>query len=298
MTLCRLWIQAARPKTLAASTLSVLLASALSAYYGTFKLGLGLLCLGFALLCQILSNLANDYFDALKGADTPQRQGPIRLVASGLIPPSVMYTAVKIVTALALLVGCMALFCYQLPLGFMPLGLLCIAFAIAYTGGPFPLAYLGLGDLFVLIFFGLVSIGGTFYAQVGFLPLDVMGISFAYGLLASNILAITSYRDIETDKTVQKKTLGVRFGHGFVEKQYRLSLALALSIPFGLWLGGGYPRTILLSLGALPLALKFLKRWARLGKNIPWAQALKQTVLILVVYTGLFILGLSLGRVL
>ncbi len=292
MSSCLLWVQAARPKTLAASVLSVFLASALAAYYGTFRLGLGLLCLCFAMLCQILSNLANDYFDALKGADTSQRTGPLRLVASGLIPPDRMYRAVQGVAAVALLVGCTTFYVYQLPLGFMPLGIACIVFAIAYTGGPFPLAYLGLGDLFVLIFFGLVSIGGSFYAQIGYVPLDILGISVAYGLLASNILAITSYRDIETDKRVDKNTLGVRFGPKFVEKQYRISLGLALAMPLWLWALEGYPVTILLSLAVLPLSLRFLKRWAKLGIRLPWDWALKQTVLILACYTVFFVLGL------
>ncbi len=292
-----LWAQATRPKTLAASALSVFLASALAAYYGTFRLGLGLLCLCFAMLCQILSNLANDYFDALKGADTSQRKGPLRLVASGLIPANRMYRAVKVVTALAFLVGSSAFYMYELPWGFMPLGLTCIVFAIAYTGGPLPLAYLGLGDLCVLIFFGLVAIGGSFYTQVGYVTLDILVISVAYGLLASNILAITSYRDIETDKKVGKNTLGVRFGPKFVEKQYRISLGLALVIPVWLWAFEAYPSTILLSLAVVPLSLRFLKRWKDLGAHLPWAWALKQTVLILAGYTVFFVLGLGLAGI-
>lgn len=288
-----LWIQATRPKTLAASVLSVLLGSSLARYEGAVQPGLSLLCLCFAVLCQILSNLANDYFDALKGADTPQRKGPLRLVASGLIPASRMYRAVQLVAGLALLLGCTALYVYKLPLGFMPLGMTCILFAIAYTGGPFPLAYLGLGDLFVLLFFGLVSVGGSFYAQRGHISLDILSISLAYGLLASNILAITSYRDIETDKPVCKNTLGVRFGPKFVEKQYRISLGIACSIPLVLWAFGGYPVTILLSLAVVPFALRFLKRWKTVGSDLPWAWALKQTVLILAGYTVLFVLGLG-----
>ncbi len=290
-----LWWQSTRPKTLSASVCSVLLASALSYYHGAFRLGPSLICLAFAMLCQILSNFANDYFDALKGADGPSRKGPQRLVALGIIPLVSMLRAIKVVALLAFLIGTCILM-YRPDFSLVILGVFCIVFAIAYTGGPFPLAYLGLGDLFVLLFFGFVSVAGTFYVQAGFMGVDIILAGLAYGLLASNILAITSYRDIETDRLVHKNTLGVRFGHGFVEKQYRCSMCIAFTVPLLLWAFWGYPSSILFSLAIAPLALRFLKVWSLQKKDICPQWSLKHTVLILLGYTALWIVGLIIGK--
>lgn len=288
-----LWWQSTRPKTLVASVCSALFASALAHYDGAFRLGPSVICVMFAMLCQILSNFANDYFDALKGADGPSRKGPERLVALGIIPLGSMRKAIGAVAVLALLVGS-SIWLYRPELSLGLLGIICIGFAVAYTGGPFPLAYLGLGDLFVVVFFGFVSVMGTFYVQTGYVGADIFLASLAYGLLASNILAITSYRDIETDKKVNKNTLGVRFGPGFVEKQYRWSLGIALGVPCILWAFWGYPTSVLLGLAVAPLAIRFLKRWSLEKQAICPQWSLQQTVFILLGYTALWIVGLLL----
>lgn len=179
-----------------------------------------LLCLLFAFLVQIGTNFANDYFDHRKGADTSARLGPTRAVASGLISPPAMMKATLLVLALAFVAG----------LGLLPYGgvlllvvgiasLLC---AVAYTGGPFPLAYLGLGDLFVVLFFGVVAVVFTQYVQTGVFEVQSWVAGLSMGLIINNLLVVNNFRDIEEDTQTGKKTLAVRFGRNFSLWQYGL----------------------------------------------------------------------------
>jgi len=209
------WLLATRPKTLAAGVVPVVVGTALAGYGGTVDWLVASACLAGALLIQVGTNFANDAFDALKGADTPQRLGPRRAVASGLISPRAMLLATTGVLACALVVGL-----YLARFGGWPilvLGLVSLVCAVAYTGGPFPLAYLGLGDLFVFLFFGLFAVLGSYWVQVGphgrhgIDPVCVL-IAEAVGLQATSIIAINNLRDIPTDTQAGKRTLAVRLG--------------------------------------------------------------------------------------
>lgn len=288
-----LWFIATRPKTLAASIFSVLLSLALAHYYtGSVHKLSAAICLGFGILCQILSNFANDYYDDIKGADKKRDKGPLRLVASGLIQHKNMYIAIWLVGTLAFIFG--SILSIYRPWPIVMTGVItCIFFAILYTKGTFAIAYRGLGDIFVFIFFGLVSILGTFYMQTGFITADIIFLASAYGLMASNILALTSYRDIDTDKLVNKKTPGVRFGKAFVQWQYIISYLSALSIILIVYFYFNYPKTILLPWLSLPIAYYLIKKWKTQNDNLCFNLGLKLTVLLLVLYTSLLIIGLQ-----
>ena len=207
------WIQAIRPRTLVAAIVPVMVGCSLAHAGGSFTPLPAFLCLGFALLVQVGTNFANDYYDFRKGADGPERLGPARTVSSGLIAPGVMWRAMVCVLVLAFVVG----------LGLLPFGgwkLLCVGLAslvcaIAYTGGPFPLAYLGLGDVFVIAFFGLVAVAFTFFVQAGAFTADAWLAGLAVGLVINNLLVVNNYRDMEEDRRSRKRTLAVRFGRPF-----------------------------------------------------------------------------------
>lgn len=240
----RPWLLATRPRTLPAALAPVAVGGAAAYATGNFLLPAVLVCLVFALLMQVTTNFANDYFDHVNGVDTQERIGPTRAVASGQVTPRAMRNATLGVTILALLVG-MLLIRYG-GWGLLLVGLACALCAIAYTGGPFPLGYNGLGDLFAFLFFGPVAVGGTYYVQAGSLGGIALWSGVGVGLLVANILVVNNYRDVRTDTASGKRTLVVRFGRGFGWWQYVLSLLAALAVPVVLWLGCGMSVWVLL----------------------------------------------------
>lgn len=224
-----IWIEAARPRTLPAAIAPVIVGTALAVHAGKPHFGAAALCLVFALLAQIAANFGNDYFDFVKGADTKARVGPRRAVAAGLISPAAMRSATigTCIAAFAIGLG-------LLPFGGCPLliiGLASLVSAIAYTGGPFPLAYHGLGDLFVFVFFGLVAVSATFFVQTGTLSIPSLVASIGVGCLTTNILVVNNYRDADTDREAGKHTLVVRFGRRFARTQFATNHLLALISP-------------------------------------------------------------------
>lgn len=221
------WVGAARPRTLPAAIAPVLAASALAWRDGDFHAPAALACLAFALLIQIGTNFANDYYDFVKGADTAERVGPRRAVAAGLVAPATMRRAMIGVFALAFAVGLTLLGLGGWPL--LAVGVASIVCGVAYTGGPYPLGYNGLGDVFVFIFFGLVAVGATYFVQAGVITTDAWIIGTGIGGLAANILVVNNYRDAETDAKAGKRTLVVRFGRRFARTQFIGGHALALS---------------------------------------------------------------------
>lgn len=255
----RHWIEAARPKTLPAAVIPVMVGTALAAAHRSADYGKAAVCLLFALLVQIGTNFANDYFDFVKGADTPGRVGPRRAVAAGLIAPRTMLAATWLVLGAAFAVG--LLLVREGGWVLLPIGVVSIACALAYTGGPFPLGYNGLGDIFVFVFFGLVAVDTTFYVQAGGLAPDATSCAAAIGLLAANILVANNYRDAETDARAGKRTLVVRFGRKFAVWQYALSQLVALLGPPALLLYG-YHWPVLLPLLLAPWALNLTRRLA------------------------------------
>ena len=217
---------AIRPKTLSAALCPVMVGTSLAVLDDSFKFTPALLCLLFALLIQIGTNLANDYYDFIKGADTEERLGPKRVTASGLISLNRMRTMTAVVFLLAFAVG----------LGLVPyggwkllvVGIISIALGYGYTAGPFPLAYLGLGEIFVLIFFGWVAVGFTYMVQAGGFNSIVFLAGTAVGALSTNLLVVNNLRDVDTDVKANKRTLAVRFGRKFTAHEYRAWFALAM----------------------------------------------------------------------
>lgn len=288
-----MWLLAARPRTLPAAVLPVLLGSAVADEAGCFQMLPAVVCGIFALLIQVGTNYANDYFDFKKGADTPERIGPNRAVASGWVTPGTMRNATAGVLVAAFLVGLILI--HYGGVWLILIGVLSILFALGYTAGPFPLAYLGLGDLFVLIFFGLVAVPVTAYVQTGgWEPLAFWG-GFGLGLLITNLLVVNNYRDAETDRGAGKKTLVVRFGRRFGELQYLLSVAIACAVPALMAALGAPPLVLLASIvPALPgfLAARAL---GRAESRDDFGKILIATANVFILYGALLSLGLLTG---
>jgi len=287
------WAEAARPKTLPAAVIPVLVGTALAAAHRTADYGKAVICLLFALLVQIGTNFANDYFDFVQGADTPERVGPRRAVAAGLIAPRTMLAATWLVLGIAFLVG--LLLVREGGWILLPIGLVSILCAIAYTGGPLPLGYNGLGDVFVFVFFGLVAVDTTYYVQAGGLSPDATSCAAAIGLLAANILVANNYRDAETDARAGKKTLVVRFGRKFAVWQYGLSHLVALTCPAALIIYG-YHWPVLLPLLLAPWATTLTHRLARSCDPAEQIALLGSTAKYLAAFGALLSAGLVLGR--
>ncbi|AOS45513.1 1,4-dihydroxy-2-naphthoate octaprenyltransferase [Lacunisphaera limnophila] len=290
----RPWLEAARPRTLPAAVIPVMVGTALAAAHGAADYVQAVVCLTFAVLVQIGTNFANDYFDFVQGADTPARVGPRRAVAAGLIAPGRMLAATAGVLGVAFAVGLVLVIKGGWVL--LPIGILSIVCAVAYTGGPFPLGYNGLGDVFVFIFFGLVAVGATFYVQTGGVTSDVVSCAAAIGLLAANILVANNYRDVETDTRAGKRTLVVRFGRRFAVWQYAGSHLVALLCPVALLVTGGYRWPILLPLLLTPQAMALTHRLARSSEPAEQIALLGRTALYLAAFGVLLSVGVVAGR--
>ena len=233
-----IWLDAARPKTLPLAIASIVCGSAVAGWHGSFSASIAALALLTALLLQILSNLANDYGDAVKGTDNDDRLGPQRAMQSGLVTPATMRKAMIINIILTAISGLtLILMACHSPhdiVGFLVLGLLAIVASIAYTVGNKPYGYRGLGDLSVLIFFGWLGVAGTYYLQTGQINSLIMLPATACGLLAVGVLNINNLRDIDNDKACGKQTLVVRMGPQWGRK-YHLILLTASVVCFSLF---------------------------------------------------------------
>ena len=283
------WVLATRPKTLVAGVVPVAVGSALALRDGAFVAWVAVAALVGALLIQVGTNLVNDYYDHLRGADTAERLGPPRATQQGWLAPRTVLTGAVVCFAAAMLVGVSLVVAGGLPL--LAVGLLSIAAGYAYTGGPWPLGYHGLGDVFVLVFFGLVAVGGTYFAQAHQLTLPVLIAGLAVGSLGVALLAVNNVRDERTDAAAGKRTLVVRFGARFGKAEYVATLALAALVPVGLWLSGrsGW---VLLPLAAAPLAVPPLRvLFTQSGAALN--AALAGTARLQLVYGVLFAVGLA-----
>ncbi len=289
----RVWLSACRPRTLPAAVAPVLVGTALAWSDGAWVPLAAAACLGFALLIQIGTNFANDYYDYVKGADTAERIGPRRAVASGWVSPQTMKLAMLVVFAAAFLIGLSLL-----PYGGWPLlviGVSSILCGIAYTGGPYPLGYNGLGDVFVFVFFGLVAVGATYFVQAGEVGVSALAAGTALGALAANILVVNNYRDVETDAKAGKRTLVVRFGRGFARSQFAGSLAVALLVPFILWLAEDYTPWVLLPVLLSPAAVAQSRRLALSRSTEELIQLLGDTGKLLAAYALLLSIGIAIS---
>ena len=287
------WMLAARPRTLPAAIAPVVLGSAVAVADHSFVWFPAFAALMVALLLQIGVNLANDYFDYLKGIDTQDRLGPPRVTQSGLIPAKQVKAGMVLTLILSFIPGIYLLIIGGLPV--LIIGLACICAALAYSGGPFPLASRGLGDLFVFIFFGLVAVCGTYYVQALRLTPLVWLMGVIEGLLITAILVVNNLRDIQSDRQTGKRTLAVIIGKRASRLEYVLLLAGAYAIPIILWLSGRMSAWVLLPIFSLPLALSLMRFiWKSAGGSI-LNQALANTAKLVLVYSLLLSAGLILS---
>lgn len=283
------WILAIRPKTLGAAVVPVAVGTALAARMADWQVVPALLCLAFALLVQIGTNFTNDYFDFIKGADTADRVGPTRVVAAGLVSLQAMRRAIVVTFVMAFVVGSQLLFYGGWWL--VGVGLASILFGLAYTAGPFPLAYNGLGDVFVFIFFGWVAVVFTFYVQTGFWVGELWLAGSAIGALATNILVINNARDRLTDEAAGKRTLVVRYGRRFAIVQYGLSIVVAAAVPVLFWAMGFGGAILLPLLSIIPSGVLWWQ-FARAGSPVEYGRILGKTGAVLMLYGLLFSIGL------
>jgi 1,4-dihydroxy-2-naphthoate polyprenyltransferase len=288
----RIWLMAARPRTLPAAVAPVLVGTALAATQGTFKVLTFLAAMIGALFIQVGTNLSNDYSDARRGADTEDRLGPVRVTAGGLVPPRQVLRATYMAFAAAVLAGTylIATAGWELLL----VGAASILAGVLYTGGPRPYGYEGLGEVFVFLFFGVVAVAGSYFAQVEDLAWEALVLAVPVGLLASAILVVNNVRDLETDRRAGKRTLAVRLGRTRARALYAAMVYGAfLTAPLAWLLGGdGLSAWLLLPLLALPLAAPIV-RLVRTRTDGPSLNgALARTGMLQLVFCALLSAGL------
>lgn len=285
----QVWFEAARPKTLPAAASPVIMGCAMAYADGVFYWPAALTALVCALLIQIGTNYANDYFDFLKGADTEHRIGPTRATQAGLVSPQAMKNAVIVVFALAFIIGLYLVYRGGWPI--LAIGIASILFGILYTGGPSPLGYNGTADIFVLIFFGPVAVGGTYYVQALDITEPVLIAGLAPGLISTAILTVNNLRDIETDRLAGKKTLVVRFGARFGQLEYLFCMLLAALIPLALVYFYESSPYAVLSLIAIVAALPSIKTVFKIVADPILNTVLANTGKTLFLYSLLFSVG-------
>ena len=228
----QIWMMAARPKTLPAAASPVIVGAAIAWHNGAFQLMPALAALLAALLLQIGANLANDVFDFFRGVDTAQRLGPQRVTQSGLLRPAQVMAGMGVVFGLAALLGIYLI--WKAGWAVLGIGLASILAALAYSGGPLPFGYFGLGDLAVFLFFGPVAVCGTYFIQAGTVSREAAAASIPMGLLTTAILVVNNLRDIATDRATGKRTLAVRLGEAGSRWEYAVCLVLAYLAPLAM----------------------------------------------------------------
>ena len=286
----RIWVMAARIRTLPAAIAPVLVGTSLALGDGDFKaLAFAAALLG-AMFIQVGTNLSNDYSDARRGADTEDRLGPVRVTAGGLVPPKQVLIATYVTFGLSVVCG--AYLISVAGWGLLAVGAASILAGVLYTGGPRPYGYEGLGELFVFLFFGIVAVAGSYYVQVQHLPWQAFACAVPVGLLASAILVVNNVRDIDTDRRAGKRTLAVRLGRARTRTLYTAMLAIAfLAAPLP-WLLGSMSAWLLLPWAATPLAVA-LARTVRTRLDGPSLNgALARTGLLQLCFCLLFAAGI------
>ena len=299
------WVMAARPQTLPAGASPVLVGVGLAVADGVFAWLPAAAALLGALLIQIGTNFANDYYDAVKGTDDADREGFTRVTAGGLIAPEAVRRAMALTYTLALVVGV-----YLVAIGGVPIlvvGLSSIVAGLLYTGGPYPYGYYGLGDLFVFVYFGLVAVTGTYYVQavavqnVGLLPVGIPSgtvtagavlAGAAAGALATNILVVNNVRDRESDRAAGKRTLAVMIGYRWSRIEYLAMLGVAYAVPVVCWLALDFHPGVLLALTTVPLAAAVSRTVLTETGGDALNPALERTGQLLALYAVLFTAGL------
>jgi 1,4-dihydroxy-2-naphthoate octaprenyltransferase len=290
----KLWLVAARPRTLPAAVAPVLVGTALAGSQDVFHPLRFAAALVGSVFIQIGTNLSNDYSDARRGADTEDRLGPVRVTAGGLMPPRQVLTGTYVAFGIAVAAGAYlaAVAGWQLLL----VGVASILAGVLYTGGPRPYGYEGLGELFVFLFFGVVAVVGSYFVQTEHLRWEAFALSVPVGLLASTILVVNNIRDIDTDRRAGKRTLAVKLGRSRARRLYAAMVAAAFtSVPL-IWAAGGLLSAwILLALASLPLALPLWRTVATRTDGPALNGALAGTGRLLAVYSLLLSIGVLLS---
>ncbi len=286
-----LWLSAIRPATLWASVTPVLVGTALAFASEAFDLLPAMLALLGAVFIQIGTNLSNDLFDHLKGADGPDRVGPARATAQGWFSTRQMAWATAFAFMLSALCGIGLTFIAGWPV--IAIGAVSVLAGLAYTAGPYPLAYLGLGDVFVLAFFGPVAVLGTYFVQAGSVPDSLVLASLPPGMLITMILVVNNLRDRHTDAKVQKKTLAVRFGAKAARVEYTVLAVGTFGVLGFALLRGDLPSGAWLTFACAPMAaFECHKIWTTDGPALN--PCLGRTARLGLIYALLFTLGISL----
>jgi 1,4-dihydroxy-2-naphthoate polyprenyltransferase len=288
-----IWWHAARPNTLPAALAGVIVGLGAGLGVGApFRLDTAIGCIAVALLLQVLANFANDLSDFRKGADTDARQGPMRVAAAGLVTPRQLEVAIGITIAAAGLVGLWLAYIGGPVL--IGLGVLAVVAALAYTGGPWPYGYRGLGEVFVFVFFGLVAVVGTAYLQAGRLDPLFFAASVPVGALTTAILVVNNLRDIPTDHEAGKRTLAVMLGERATQAEWLGFVAAAFAVPV-LLVVVGRSWALLATLLAAPLALPLWRTIRGFSERRQLNLVLKGTARLALVVAVLFALGLAAG---
>jgi 1,4-dihydroxy-2-naphthoate octaprenyltransferase len=288
----RIWLMAARPRTLPAAIAPVLVGTAAAVYWAGElpRAGAFAAALVGSIFIQIGTNLANDYSDARRGADTADRLGPVRVTSAGLVAPQRVLNATWIAFAVA--VACGIYLAAVAGIAILLVGAVSIAAGVLYTGGPRPYGYAGLGEVFVFLFFGLVAVNGSYYVQLEQLDALPLGLSIAVGFLATAILVVNNVRDIETDRRAGKMTLAVRMGRRNAVALYRLLvLGAFLALPIAL-LAGEASAWPMIAFASLPLARDPLRTMSNRSDGPALNAALSGTGLLLAVFSLLVSAGL------
>ena len=290
----RIWLMAARPRTLPAAIAPVLVGTALAMTVADLRVGGFVAALLGAILIQVGTNLSNDYSDARRGADTEDRLGPVRVTAGGLVPPRQVLVATYVTFGLAVLCG--AYLVYLAGPILLAIGAASILAGILYTGGPRPYGYEGLGEVFVFLFFGLVAVTGSYYVQTEKVSWEAFALAVPVGLLASAILVVNNVRDLETDRRAGKRTLAVRLGRPRTRTIFGLMVYGAfLTAPIP-WIAGSLTPWLLLPLVLLPPAVG-LVRMVRTHTDGPTLnEALARTGMLQLGFCILLSVGLLLSR--
>jgi 1,4-dihydroxy-2-naphthoate octaprenyltransferase len=290
----RIWLMAARVRTLPAAIAPVLVGTALAGWENVFHPLRFVAALVGSIFIQVGTNLSNDYSDARRGADAEDRLGPVRVTAGGLVPPNQVLIATYVSFAVAVLAGVYLVVVagWQLLL----VGAASILAGVLYTGGPKPYGYEGLGELFVFLFFGIVAVAGSYFVQVRHLDWKAFALAVPVGLLASAILVVNNYRDSDSDRRAGKRTLAVRLGRGRTRTMFAAIVYLAYLLAPVTWVFGPMTAWMLLAWLTLPLAAEIVRIVRNRTDGPSLNQALAQTGMLQLSFCVLLSAGLLLSR--
>ena len=289
----RVWLMAARVRTLPAAVAPVLVGTALAIHDGELDVLAFASALLGALFIQVGTNLSNDYSDARRGADTEERIGPVRVTAGGLVPPRRVLVATYVTFGLAVLCGAYLVAVAGPEL--LLIGAASILAGVLYTGGPRPYGYEGLGEVFVFLFFGLVAVTGSYYVQVQEWPWEAFVLAVPVGLLAAAVLVVNNVRDVDTDRRAGKRTLAVRLGRERARVMYAAMVIGAFVLAQVPWVAGALSPWLALVLLALPLALPLVRRVRTHTDGPTLNAALAQTGMLQLVFCLLLGAGILLS---